>query len=348
MASACSDAPVEEAGGRPVEPREPQRRWPVAVAAGVLAIGGVAGATRAVIGPPEHARIDSAQTSLPADRRSESVDSTTEPAVQTTWATTSSAPLADQLTRPVLDVDGCGPTWADERIDIARSGAYLWITADHLPIQVFVSNGGSLADRYAVAVRSFASPRFSPANANTAVNGLPAQVTFAGDTWGELIWQLSDGSEAYLRTSTMSSNELIDLASSLSPRPVLAQIPAFDIQSDNYEILDEGALPYTVDAITESACEFAGGGWVRISLVDSSAVGQALYLTDRAPWSGESRLLPDGRLLILSAREDVKIDARSALLGVRQATEQEWLQLQGVDPETFEPNRPISPPSTSG
>lgn len=136
-------------------------------------------------------------------------------------------PAVPELTRPVLDLAGCLPTWAGQG-DRVIDGAYIWFAADQLPIQVYAPTGGSVANTFAVAARTFKNLRFDPATANTEVNGQPARAGFPRPTWGDLFWRLPDGSDAYLRTPSMTHDELIELAETLIARPADSTIPAFD------------------------------------------------------------------------------------------------------------------------
>jgi hypothetical protein len=270
---------------------------------------------------------------------SETTPATTPVPSSISTTTASTTPATAALTRPIFGLDDCDPTWAREA-ELTIGGAYLWGRATELPIQVYVPSGGSVPDRFAVAVRSFTNLRFGSITADTEVNGQPARAAFAQPTWGELMWQLPDGSDAYLRTSTMTRDELIDLAETLVARPADADIPAFDTSGDRYQLIDEGSTPITTGTLTDSSCEFDTGGWMRATIIDGSPLGQALFLTDRSYTPAAVRPLDADRILIVTGRPDVADRSQEALDTIRNATDAEWTVLTGADPSAFEPNMP--------
>jgi hypothetical protein len=351
VAAAGSDAPTQA----PLQPAAAgtvfRRRWPVATAAaGIVALFGAGAITWAFVGSE-----DGTSTNPPGTFEAPATAPTTsaEPVLTTTTPSSTGTPTSTvtaepELVRPILDLDGCRPTWASRRDGVVIEGAYVWAKSTGLPLQVFVPPGGSVAGEFAVAVRVFTNQRFDPANANTEVNGQPAHATFLEPRWGDLMWRLPDGSDAYLRTSTMSQDELIALAATLVARPGDATIPAFDTEDGTYVLVDEAITPFTIDTITDSACELATGGWLRASIIDSRPLGQALFLTDRSSGPAAIRSLDDGRLLVVTGRQDVADRSDDALAAVREANADEWAQLTRADPTDYEPNHPLAPPSTGG
>jgi hypothetical protein len=332
VSRAGSDAP--DASEVPVAPGPTRRarRRSVAVAASVVVLAGVGGIVWSFVASdpprPSPAVSDPLPTSpptspaLPDTTSSPTTTSATSPS-----ATVNTQPIAPELTRPIVDLDDCRTVSADQR-QLTVDGAYVWARQEGLAVQLYVLAGGSVDATFAVAVRSSDTPRFDPASANTDVGGLPARRTFATPTRGEILWQLPDGTEAYVRTSTMGEDELLDLARSLVPRPVTATIPAFDANVADYELVDEAVTPYVIDEIVDSTCELPDGAWIRATIVDARPIAQALFLTDRPDGPTSSRLLPDGRLLTVSARPDVRLDVvEAALDSIREATDAEWTAL---------------------
>jgi hypothetical protein len=238
-----------------------------------------------------------------------------------------------QLERPVIDLAGCRQAWGRDAAAAPVEGAYVWSHSPGLPLQLIVPAGGGPAGRFAVAVRAFSGQRFDPSNANTSVGATPARAGFPTPRWGELTWRLPDGSEAYLRTSTMTQAELTALAVALVPRPAGAPIPAFDVSGEELSVLDEAVSPVDVGPIRESACELDGGGWLKATIVAGRALGHALFLTDRGGGAAVAvRALADGRILVVTGREDVSGRVGEALGHVREATDVEWQSLTSASP----------------
>lgn len=318
------------------------RRWPVAAAAAAIAALGIAGVIW-------NARTDtpspSATPTLPGTAGPSTASSEPDnpaastsppaPAVSEVEPTTTAPTL--ELARPIIDVDWCRPTWARTR-DLVREGAYLWSRQTGMAVQLFVADGGGVPGRFAVALRVTSNLRFSADTANAEVQGQPAQSTFAAPKWGELLWRLPDGTEAYLRTSTMTSDELIALADTLEPRDLTEPVPGFDTSSAAYELAAESVTPISVIGIVDTGCETGDGGWMVATIVDGP-LAQALFLTDRPAAELASRVLDDGRLLVVTGREDVAGGSGEALDSVRDATDDEWAALTAADANSFDPNR---------
>lgn len=239
-----------------------------------------------------------------------------------------------QLARPIIDVDWCRPTLAGTR-DGALEGAYLWARLDGLPIQVFVPAGGSVSGQFAVSVRVTANLRFIADWANTEVNGRPARITFSKLTRGELLWPLPDGSEAYLRTSTMTSDELIALAATLEARPLTDTLPGFDTTSAAYDLSAEAITPIPIDTIVETACSTEDGAWMTATVIEGTLI-QGLFLTDRPAVPLATRELTNGRLLVVTGREDIADRSQEVLDSVRDTTDDEWAALTAADASAFE------------
>lgn len=252
----------------------------------------------------------------------------------------------DALVYPVFDLDGCLPLWIDADTQPAVfGGVYGWGNVDGLPVQVLTPSDGSIDGPFAVAVRAVDNPRFNPDTANTTVDDVPARATFANPTWGDVLWRLPDGTDAYLRTSTMTQDQLVELASMLTARPVDAEIPGFDLTGDTYRLIDEGVTPIEVGPTAITACSFDDGGWLRASVVAGDAVGQALALTDRPAReaAGATRLLGDGGLLIVMGSDDLsEQQLADGLMAVRNATDDELAELLGKTNTVPTPDSPRS------
>lgn len=362
--AAGSDAPSAEAV--PAVAASGRRRWPgIAAAAAVLLVAATVGAVVVLRDGDERGRVvpgTPPEQSSPADTDLAAGPTPTEPAptdpaaapLTTTPPTTISPATAGPttvpepaLTRPVIDLDGCVGTWARTGEATPYDGMIYTVRSSRpVAFQLITTASGSLADEFAVVARQFADQRLGDTGGNTEVNGQPGSVQFNGERWGDLRWRLPDGSEAYLRTSTMTQDELLQLAAALVPRPSDATVPGFDLPEGPLVVADEATTPIVFGPITESACEFDGGGWMRASLVEGSRVAQAIFLTDRPKDNaGAVTDLGDGRVLTVSGRADVDPRSAEALATVRQATDAEWAELTGRDPADFPPQNDLVPPS---
>lgn len=319
----------------------PPRRWPVAAAAAVLVvlgIGGIVWTTRPDDSPQSASPITT-DTSGPAATSPEAAEPSSSASSLPTVVTQAATPTTPtvELARPIIDVEWCQPTWARTR-NLVFEGAYIWPRQNDIPIQVFVPAGGSMTEQFAVALRITNNLRLDVETANAEVNGQPARSSFASPTWGELLWRLPDGTEAYLRTSTMTSDELIALATRLEPRPLTDPLPGFANPSVGYEVLAEDVTPITVTGIVDTACEPEQGGWMTAT-VSSGTLAQALFLTDRPAVPYAARGLEDGRLLIVTGRDDIADRSQEVVDSVRDATDEEWATLNAANPNSFEPNK---------
>lgn len=350
VTAAGSDAPAHDQLTA-VDVEAPHRRWPVAAAAAAIAalgIGGIIWSTRTDTPSPSATPTlpgtASPWTALPAPDNSSVSTPPPAPAVSDVAPTTTASIV--ELARPIIDVEWCRPTWARAR-DLVREGAYLWSRQPGMAVQLFVADGGGWGERFAVALRVTSNLRFSTDTANAEVQGQPARSTFAAPTWGELLWRLPDGTEAYLRTSTMTSDQLIALADTLEPRTLTDPVPGFDTSSAAYELAAGSVTPISVNGIVDTGCETDDGGWMVATIVNGP-LAQALLLTDRPAVELATRILDDGRLLVVTGREDVADRSGEVLDSVRDATDDEWAALTAADPTSFDPNRlpqETSPPA---
>lgn len=362
VAAAGRDAPTDEpaqlsSGTGSARASGPRRRWPVTLAAAVVALFGVGAVTWALtrptddVGTPTATDATPSTDATPATIPPASTDTAPAPTTATTQAPTTStlpdAPTtvpAASLTHPIIELDGCQPTWALDGDETTLHGIYFYGFTDGLLLQLITPRGEPVGGRFAVAVH-VANPRSNPANANTEVNGVPAWAQFATPTWGGLLWRLADGTEAYLRTSTMTQDELVALAAALDPRS--GERGGFELSDGPYDIVDEAITPFTIGPVTSSGCSFDDGGWLRAAVFDGRLLGHALYLTDRAEGAAAAEQLDDGRVLVVTGRSDVEDLSDEALATVRDATPGEWERLTAADRDDYEwtgPSAPITTP----
>jgi hypothetical protein len=212
---------------------------------------------------------------------------------------------------PIIDLEGCRPTWGRER----PSGLQLdnlFARPSSLPIavQVMGSPSGSMLQPFVLVERFFADQRLPVGFiSDQQINGSGVRIDWNERTGhGGLSWLLPDGSEAYLRTASLSQEELLDLARALIPRPIDATVPGFDLPTAppfGLAIIDETYGALESSAMVQSQCEFADGPWLGVSLIDPGVLWRAALILDRSSALPlVLRDLTDGRLLFITGRPD--------------------------------------------
>jgi hypothetical protein len=239
------------------------------------------------------------------------------------------------LSRPVIDLPGCARTWArtsagGDVIDrpFARS------SSKPIAYQVIGSPDGSLAEPFAIVERFFAEQRITPdAKTNSEVNGLPALlVTGRGQPQANrsLSWLLPDGSDVYLRTQSLTVEQMLLVATVLQPRSADAPVPGFDLPAESatgLAIVDESYGPFTTGPSASSGCESGGfPDTAYVTAMQSRPLVEALWILDRPAIAPIAvRELGSGQLLLVRGPYyDTTGFAQAALETVREATDAEW------------------------
>jgi len=337
----------------------------VVLVSSALAIVAVTGAVIATRDGSRPSRIGSvAPSELPTTNApmttsppSTDVATTPSPPSPTTVAeTTTTVPPAsvtalESVTEPVIDLEGCSPTWG--RVYPARIIDGFFARHSSLPIafQVFGDPRGSLAEPFAMLMRIFADQHL-----NEVAEGSSGSVDING-SHGVLLWQsaigratlhwlLPDGSEAYLRSDSLDGDELLALARSLVARPTGAAVPGFDLADDHaptIALLDQEFGSFPSAAVTTSECGLSNGAYLHVSIITSATVAAAATILDRGlPPRIALRQLDDGRLIFVSGSVNVAAFFAGAVDHVRQATAAEWATMTAY-PTQFEITS-VSPP----
>ena len=263
-------------------------------------------------------------------------------------------PAEPELTRPVFDLEGCTRTWArsSEGGTLIENPFARWSS---LPIafQLIGDPSGSLTKPFAMIERIFADQRTGTGGgigrSDTKINGNPTEILgfSTPNSGGSVAWILPDGTEAYLRTRSLTRDQMIELARAVIPRASETGVPGFDLPADppfGLSILDESHGGFDSGPGASSECRFAEGGWFTVGVSDSRPLTEAVWILDRpSEFPLLVQELDDGRMLLVYGRPDVAglIDAAAA--SVRQATDAEWSAMvyEPRSGELFQSNFPV-------
>ena len=157
----------------------------------------------------------------PDDVNGLSIDELSERARSLSWA----------ALRPVFADARCVPISAGAGPD-EPSGQFVLFTrrsANPVALQVVGRPGDTAADPTALIMRSYGDAR-SIGDGEERINGWPAQIRTYESGNGDATWDLSDGSQGYLRTRDMSEDDIRSIIESLSPLPTDAAFNGFAVE----------------------------------------------------------------------------------------------------------------------
>ncbi len=327
-----------------VAPRTARRRtarWIVAGAsvAAAVAVAAVVlvdrdGERRVIDAPPvdsETVATETVATETMPTEPATTVEATTTAPTATAVTTTTDAPAADSLTMPIIDLPGCSLTFArDSAGGVEIRNPFARSSTQPVAFQVVGDPGGSMTQPFAIVQRFFADQRVvTGTTAGVDINGHDGRLSW-NETKGRgiLQWIADDGSEAYVRSDSLSQDELITLARGLVARPADAAVPGFDLDPATmagWMILGEWYGPVVSGPGAWSECRFADGRWLWVRVLGPGVIYRAVALLDHSPSiTIAQRDLPDGSLLTVSARPDATELVEGALDVVRNTTPEQW------------------------
>ncbi len=258
------------------------------------------------------------------------------------------------LTRPVFDLDRCTRTWARSYeggtiIDrpFARS------SSQPIAFQLIGDPSGSLTKPFAMIERIFADQRTATGGgsggSDTNINGSPTEIQgfSTPNSSGSVAWILPDGTEAYLRTRSLTRDQMIELARAVVPRAHDAVVPGFDLSSDpplGLSILDESHGGFESGAGAASECRFPDGGWFTVNLGDSRLLTDAVWILDRpSEFPLLVQELDDGRMALVYGQLSMAGLIDAAAVSIRQATDAEWSAMvyEPISGELVQSNFPV-------
>jgi hypothetical protein len=234
------------------------------------------------------------------------------------------------MTRPVIQLEDCTRTWARTFGGRMVDRAFTVFSTEAIVFQLLGDPGGSLTVPFAMASRIFADQRLggNPAPSDGQVNGLPARVRMGTHGAGEVRWTLPDGSEGYLRTASLTEDELIALAESLVPRAGDSPIPGFDVGPGaprRVRVVDEAYGPFASGSAVMSGCQLIDGRELSVGTLDFRPLYDAIALLDRpSDEPSPFRQLDDGRVVVVRGVPNQPQLADAALDSVSDATVAEW------------------------
>jgi hypothetical protein len=226
------------------------------------------------------------------------------------------------LTRPIITIRGCTPSWARA----GHTSAVLFARpSPKRTVQVIGDPARGAGGPYAIVERFFENARRYPVSGSTVdINGQRAWVYVGVYGQGAVEWTLADGTESYIRTRGFDRAGLVSLARALRPRRVQSPVAGFDLASpapSRRVILGETAGTVEGDAVS-SLCRQADGSTLTVSALRGNPVFQYGVALDALP-------LPD-----IGQRGDTvvivfgpKPAATAALTSVHNATPQQWALL---------------------
>lgn len=187
-----------------------------------------------------------------------------------TPATTEPEPEVAGITQPIIDPALCTPLSASDpgRAGLPRDpGSSLPLTMFArpselpIPIQVIADPDEGQAKPFAVVLRYFDSDRPATGSETVTINGADVGLSLFPNGNGEVVWNMIDGSQGYLRSRGLDRDQLIAIVSALRPRPADAAVPGFD-----YGDGGPSPLELVVDQMnTDGIDGRSSGSWCRMT-----------------------------------------------------------------------------------
>ena len=280
---------------------------------------------------PSSSAVPSTTTDTPVAGAAPS--SSTQP--PTSISTVESVPLS----RPIFDPAVCTSVTAAESAPIVIEDLTLFARPSELavPIQVIGDPTDGEARPFALIQRHFDRDDSQYKNEGTVmINGNETALTVYENGNGEATWLLPDGSQGYLRSRGLDREQIVYIATGLSPRSGTAEIPGFDFApgptgDETLELVAE-QMNTTVSfgRNTYSQCEVEASGYLySVTLFDGDPVARFRAVIDR-PVPLEVSVIR-GAVAIIAG---VESDAAPTMDDLIQASERKWLALRGEP--TFE------------
>lgn len=145
-------------------------------------------------------------------------------------STAAAAPAG--IVRPSVESDRCEPLAAREFADATRDlHLFAAPVTDPTPIQIIGDPIGGPTVPFAL-VQRYPRQAFAPGSETIAIHGWSVAVTVYDNGNGDARWNLTDGTEGYLRSRGLDRDAVIGIIASLTPRDPTAEIPGFDYVPD--------------------------------------------------------------------------------------------------------------------
>jgi hypothetical protein len=150
----------------------------------------------------------------------------TPPTIRSTIRTTTSP---QPIVRPYVDPTICNPLAATE----STFNDHTWVpfarsSAEPLPIQAIGDPASGPTGPFAVVLRYPTQDRADQVSEPVIINGWSVGIHTFENGNGEAIWNLSDGTQGYLRSRGLDATALAAIVSRLTPRDRSAPVAGFD------------------------------------------------------------------------------------------------------------------------
>ncbi len=166
-------------------------------------------------------------STVPATITSTTPSTTTPPPTTASpTPTTTSVPAPMALTRPYVDPSVCEPVAAIEGTfdDLKLTPFWIW-TEEPIAIQVLGDPALGPIGPFAVLLRYPEQIAEMSGRDIETVNDWRVAIVASPNGNGDALWQLPDGSEAYLRTRDLDRTQIVAVIEQLQPRAADAPIP---------------------------------------------------------------------------------------------------------------------------
>jgi hypothetical protein len=193
------------------------------------------------------------------------------------------------LSRPYVDPSVCEPVAATEGAfdDLELTPFWIW-TDEPIAIQVLGDPALGPIGPFAVLLRYPEQIAEMNGRHIETVNDWPVAIVTSPNGNGDALWQLPDGSEAYLRTRDLDRTQIVAIVEQLQPRAADAPIPGFDFgrgsaATGEIEMLAEHMNSGLQGQSASLACRSYDNPlavW-RVTALDADPVVEYIYILDR-------------------------------------------------------------------
>jgi hypothetical protein len=191
------------------------------------------------------------------------------------------------IVRPYVDPTVCNPLAATE----STFSDHTWVpfarpSAAPLPIQAIGDPASGPAGPFAVVLRYHTQDRADQVSDPVIINGWAVGIRTFENGNGEAVWNLSDGTQGYLRSRGLDATALASIVARLTLRDRSAPVPGFDFASSpngppRLELLAEHLSTGLIGSGASIQCRVETTGFTyRISTIDGDPITRFLSVID--------------------------------------------------------------------
>jgi hypothetical protein len=229
-------------------------------------------------------RAGSATVVSPSTIRS-TIQTTTSPPTNRSTIQTTTSP--QPIVRPYVDPTICNPLAATE----LTYNDYTWVpfarpAAGPLPIQAIGDPASGPTGPFAVVLRYPTQDRADQVSEPVIINGWSVGIRTFESGNGEAVWNLSDGTQGYLRSRGLDTTALAAMIARLTPRERSAPAPGFDYAGSpngpaHLELLAENLNTGLNGTRATIQCRVETTGFIyRISTIDGDPITRFMSVID--------------------------------------------------------------------